>query len=218
MRAGGERAWTRGAWSAREGECTARGLSCAPSLEITQVRGPEGRARWTLPGTEQVSVGSSARSCRAGIHEGGPPELDGGSLRAKGPPRSPDRPRSPRLGPGLLGHRLSAARCVRSWPGGVGPAAPWSRQQRQRGPRGQRAASRSQRKQEALGCSMTTFLILSTTTKISAILLEGAFCLNFLFSCELRFVRSLLARLVFPSCSRLEVGRVGRIIYGCSVH
>lgn len=132
MRAGGERAWTRGAWSAPEGECTARRLGCAPRLEIPQVRGPERRARWTLPGTEQVSVGSSARSCRAGIHEGGPPKLDGGSLRATGPPSSsPYGLRSPRLGPGFF-----AARCVRSWPGGVGPAAPWSRQQRPRGPMG----------------------------------------------------------------------------------
>lgn len=107
---------------------------------------------------------------------------------------------------------------MRSWPGGVGRAAPWSRQRRRRGPRGQRAAPLSQCKQEALRCSIATLLILSTTTEISEILLEGVSCLNFLFPCELRFERSLLARLVFPSCSRLEVGRVPRIIYGCSVH
>lgn len=39
----GERAWTRGAWSAPEGECTERGLGCAPRLEGPQVRGPGGQ-------------------------------------------------------------------------------------------------------------------------------------------------------------------------------
>lgn len=46
-RAGGERAWTRGARSALEGSAP-RGLGCASSLEIPQVRGPEGRGALDL--------------------------------------------------------------------------------------------------------------------------------------------------------------------------
>lgn len=56
----------------------------------------------------------------------------------------------------------------------------------------QRAASLSQRKQEALRCSIPIFLMLSTTTKSAAILMEGVFCSNFLFSCEVRCEESCL--------------------------
>lgn len=55
----------------------------------------------------------------------------------------------------------------------------------ERGFRGQEAASLGQHEQAAQQCLITT-LLSKKKKKISEILMEGVFCLNFLFPCDLR--------------------------------
>lgn len=147
----------------REGECT---VNARAGLCTESANPPGEGARGAVPGTEQVSVGSSARSRRAGIHEVGPPELvwkpacQGASIKQSRLTGAPGSQASP---PAVCCCQV----CEKlAWRGRQ--AAPWARQQRPRGLRGQRAASLSQGQQGALRCSSPAFLILSTT-KASAL-------------------------------------------------
>lgn len=124
----GERAWTRGAWSAPEGGRVRRARAglCTESAnspgEGTRGAGRAGpcqersKCLWALLRvagglgfTREGPQSLMEEACvPRGLHGAAPTEV----AKAR---------------PGLLGHRprppLSAARCVRSWPGGVGRAA-----------------------------------------------------------------------------------------------